>query len=368
MNRESQWVTRDVFSMVPNAGSAIWAGFLRVSIALLAIAGFATLVLLTVLFLEGKGLHSIVEIGAAIDTAINETDADSIDAQQYTGHLLSVVIISLSGLALLATFIGIAATLGLTSHARALEREIRDEIVSSSHRVFASMAYIETVFVQSQSSLDTAVYEWQSRSVWLDDDKEKRRAITRGYVAAASARKEVEAAQLRLTREQSSHVHVDAVQDHISHVRKSLDRLQANIRNTLAFYLASLESVGLLGESTLIDRGLLPERDVAKTDATVCISQAISAYDEEGLSDEHPMDRCQMEETSLFVHEKMNLESRELLFKRFCKLKTLVEKTRVKLRSKDEREALDRWWNDRKQDYTAFSDVESEGQKERPRP
>lgn len=347
MNRGSQWTTRDVFSMLANRASVIWTGFLRVSIALLAIAGFATLVLLTVIYLEGMGLHSIVEIGAAI----NETAADSMDTQQYTGHLLSVVIISLSGLALLATFIGIAATLGLTSHARALEREIRDEMISSSHQVFESMARIETAWVQSQASLDIAVYEWASRAVWEHDTDEKNRAVVRGYTAAKRAHDRVNEAQQRLNDEAFAHRHIKAVQEHIGRVRVKLDKLQANIRNSLAFYLVSLIELKLLENPEPIRRGLLPEKAVAEDEALLLIAHAVETVGETQTSARDLKQRCHVEETALYVNDRLGSESEKSLRDRMKKLQSLVNKTHARLPSEADKDKLKRWWSDRRDKY-----------------
>jgi hypothetical protein len=346
---------------------SVFVGIARIIVVL---SGFVTLLALALLVAiwQGVGLEVLMDLGAVI----GNRPGTQVTAQQYTGHLLSVVIISLSGVTLLATVIGAAATFGLVSHARSLKRDIQDEIVSESHKVFSSMASIETVFVQSQSSLDTAVYEWQSRSAWIDDPEEKKRAITRGYIAASSARNEVEAAQRRLSREASSHQHVQAVQDHISEVRRLLNRLQANIQNTLAFYLASLEQEGLLDQESLISRGLIPEKDVAQNEAVVLIAKALEIYDSDDFTSEFPMERCQMEETALFVHYRMQLENDVLLSSRLNELSDLVKETRFKLTTKEERDSLDKWWLDRQQEYEDLKlsvgedETESDDENEKP--
>lgn len=320
--------------------------FVRIIVGLFAVAGLLTLGLLIMVY-QGMGLEHLLELGAEL----SNDPGTPVTAQQYTGHLLSVVIISLSGVALLATAIGAAATLGLISHVRSLKREIHDEMISSSHQVFESMARIETAWVQSQASLDIAVYEWSSRAVWEDDSDEKKRAVVRGYTAAKRAHDRVNEAQQRLQGEASAHRHIKAVQDHIGRVGIKLDKLQANIRNSLAFYLVSLIELELLENPEQIRRGLLPERAVAEDDALLLIADAIKTLGEKQSSPRDFEQRCHVEETALYINDRLGNECENSLRQRFKKLQILVDKTHARLSSDTEKDKLKRWWSDRRDKY-----------------
>lgn len=330
---------------------SFFVGIAKILIGLFAFAGLFSLVLL-VMIIQSFGLDALFDLGAVIGNGSEEP----ITSQQHTGHLLSVVIISLSGVALLATVITASATFGLIAHARSLKRDIQDEIgkeiVSLSHEVFKSMARIENVWVQSKASLDIAVYEWKARSAWMDDDKEKELAIVRGYVAASRAKNNINEAQQRLLEEGALHRNIDIVRKHTDEMADELNILQAFIDNTLAFYLAALEEIKLLENDRLCERGLIPKAEEAKADAVHHIDTAIALLEKTRLKSDYRLAQCQLGETALFVRDRMKVEDQAALIDRFNALWVLVEKTRSQLSRREERKELDRWWYDRKLDYS----------------
>lgn len=331
--------------------NSIFAGIARIIVGLFAFGGLLSMVLLVMIW-QGVGLEGLMDLGAGI----SNRPETKITSQQYTGHLLSVVIISLSGVALLATIITVSATFGLIAHARSLKRDIQDEIgrdiIGLSHEVFKSMARIENVWVQSKASLDIAVYEWKARSAWMDNDKEKKLAIVRGYVAASRAKNNIKEAQQRLSEEGSKHRHIDVVQKHTDDMSDELNILQVFIDNTLAFYLAALEEVKLFENDELYERGLIPKPEEAQAEAVHHIDTAIALMKKTELRHKYQFAQCQIQETALYVRDRMNVEDQPKLIRRFERLRNLVEETQTKLTGKAEREELSRWWYDRKLEYS----------------
>lgn len=324
-----------------------FAGFLRLAIALLAVGGLVLLILLTLLAIEGWGPLSVVDLGAEIAT----TSEEDLASRGYTGHLLSVVILSLTAVALLASAIGVAATMGLIAHARALRRDIQDEIVASAHRVFGDLSIMENAGVQAKTALDTAVYEWQARSLWSCSPEEKRRSIVRAHIAVQNALAEIENAHHRLLQIDSSLHQLDAVREHITRVRHGLDKLEANIKNAAAFFLAMLYEEGFLDDEDLVHRGLMPPQAEAVDDAVEFTDAAVAFYDQNGHEEGGLIAWLKMKETSLFVHDRMQLEDRASLRQRFSDLDSVVRKNIGMARTEREK-TLSRWWEDRQSDYS----------------
>lgn len=330
---------------------SILVGIARVVVGLFFFLGLLSLILLVMVW-QGVGLEALIDFGANI----SNRPETQITSQQYTSHLLSVVIISLSGVALLATIITASATFGLIAHARSLKRDVQNEIgkeiIGLSHEVFKSMARIENVWVQSKASLDIAVYEWKARSAWMDDDKEKELAIVRGYVAASRAKNNIEEAQQRLSEERLKHEHIDVVRKHTDEMGEELDVLQVFIDNTLAFYLAALEEIKLFENDELYMRGLIPKPEEAEAEAVHHIDTAITVMKKTKLRDKYRFAQCQLQETALYVRDRMNVEEQQELKDRFERLRNFVKKMRTQLTGKGEREELSRWWYDRELEYS----------------
>ncbi len=315
-----------------------------IAVALFLVLGIATAIFLIPVVLEGwGGLFSIMDAARDLTEARNGS-APSMPDEGYAGNILSVVIISLTALGLLAAFITLAAILGLNAHANTLRHQIRDDITVSAHDVVRQMTHISAETQRAQAALDRSAHEWLARAGWFDDPAERPRALVRAFMHADRALMEARDARQRLSALDLQNRHLETVRQRVREVTGWLDWVEINTINTRCFFLAALYHEGVLNEDDKIARGMIPDKESARSDALEGVTR-LEAYCRD-TSIEIGFNRFKFRDTVIYVRDRMEDTPKEHLAEA---LEELLED--VAHSPCADREARRKWVTDRRADY-----------------
>lgn len=151
---------RNLGHVISAQSGPLTAGLLRVIAVLFGLLGLAAAIVIVPTLIE-SGADGVFSIMTATDNLAGARGGNPASGPDdaYAGHILSVVIISLTALTLLAALFTVASILGLNAHASMLRREIRDDITESAYDVVRDMTHISAETHRAQVKLDLSAHE-----------------------------------------------------------------------------------------------------------------------------------------------------------------------------------------------------------------
>ena len=278
-----------------NAWKQVSRVFWRSGLAIFLGIGMVAAAGMILIAVEG-GLASLLDVGQHIGDLLSATQPPPASSS-YTGHILTIIIITLTVAGLFITVVSLAASAGLKTSIEQIAREVREDLASSVHDTVREMTSISHEGVRAQMASDRSVIEWRTHHARLTDPAEHRRALVRAYKNIEFAAREIELALHRLERSSAP----EAAKEN---TRAGLQWLRCSILNNQAYYLAELYEEGLVAtDSDLVNRGVLPDATEAIETAMKSADEAVRHVRNDGAVD--AIQRLRFEETRLYVRYRM---------------------------------------------------------------